>query len=804
MITLELMAGILVGFLITYFITPLIIKLDHYFGFFSISSKRDIHSGKIPTLGGFGFYVFLMTYILLFQVDFFPYPQWSILLILTFATFIGLLDDIWGLSPVIKFMFLVVLIIFMLYSGIYVRSFVYPAGYVLELGMIGIIVSGVFIFIVINAFNFIDGMDGLAAGISVITLLGLSVINYMNDNYALLFLGMGMIGALGGFLKYNWHPAKIFMGDTGSLLLGTLFSILIFSTFYVSSQAMKLFPAVIILAIPIGDFVLSFIRRLHEGISPVQPDKEHLHHRLMKLGLNYHQTLIVLYFLSFIAVVLAIYVYWFHNSISLLLSTVFFSMIVFIIFRMGYFNFYHQTIITEPEKSQEPGAIVLPVPLRFNLIIHKLLLLVADIIALNLGFIFFLYLRSSIVESENFILKSNPEVLILLTMFWILLFLLNNLYSLSWDISIFFKTVKIFKTIVFGILLLGVFTFNQSTGLTLSQIQSLIYYGISLVFFVISFRLTVIFLEGKFKILQYSYKNTLILGTNKVAKQLIKDFKTNPALLYNIVGVIKEKETSQKTFAGVKVLGSAADLTTVFKNNYIEEIIITEFPKKNNVLNQLINVCASHNVVVKTVPQLEEMFSPAGLGEVTVHRLVKIFRNPILNWQLIIKRFLDIFISLFLISVSSILLICMLPLGKFSWSNLFEEKNVTGLRGERIQIKLIKHANQKPSITMKLIKYLPVYFKILTGKFSLVGIEPKEIEWYEKNKSKIPFIYQRLIIKPGITGLSKIYQRSYISQQDDLEKVKYDLFYRNNFSLALDMRILIRTVILLLKDFRNK
>lgn len=771
----------------------MIMWVDHFFGIYAISSIRNIHQGKMPTMGGLAFYGVLFILAIVGDIlDIIQFPTLYIISIVTIAVFIGMIDDIWGLSPLVKFLFLSVLVIIVIKLGIYARNYIYPAGYILEIGNIGYPVSFLLFFSIINSINFIDGMDGLAAGVVLIILVGLSVINYFQEVYWLLFFHLGIIGALIGFLRYNHHPAFIFMGDTGSLFLGTY---LIFASYFTFStdHSIQIFPLLVMLAVPLTDFFLSFLRRLWEGKNPAQADKEHLHHKLLQLGLSYRETIWFIYFLTFLSILLGIYVYRFHNSLSILFTTILFVVLIFVIIRIGYFGIYHHPTIIVPRRKHTM-IVREPVPLKMEQIIHKILLVMVDLMGFNLALYVFIWFKSRMLLEITANFSPGVETFILLSMFWIFLFLILNQYSFTWDLSIFFKITSVIKSVFKGIIILGIVTFDISRGLSISQIQSLVLYGILSAFLVSLFRLALIYIEGRFKILQYKYKNTVVVGSNRDTRMLIQDFRSNPALLNRIVGYVSFRETGD-VLPDVPKLGTIHDLKNIIHSHKIEEIIIGEMPRELKTLNELFLQCAGTGVVLKISPDNKAIHWTSNVAELSGHQLIRIFDYSHPIWQLLCKRLIDIGISGILLLVFSPVCMVFMLRKLIKKRGIITEHAYPGYRGEELIIKLFLWDQKNHSCIQGILSWYSMLRKVFRGKMSIVGPRPESWEWYLKNEKKIAYIYQRLVMKPGLTGMAQVFEKSYLSQKEDREKVRYDMFYIHNFSIWLDLRILSRWVI---------
>jgi UDP-GlcNAc:undecaprenyl-phosphate GlcNAc-1-phosphate transferase len=230
----------------------------------------------------------------------------------TFILFIGMLDDRFDLDPITKFAGQALSAGILLIYGIQILWL--PINGITTLPTnIGQLLTVLFVMVVINAINFVDGLDGLATGIVLICAASffafsylLAVINGLNRAGAPSLITAVVIGLCLGFLPHNFHPAQIFMGDSGAMFLGLLISAsAITLTGQVDASAINeenggnaLLPLLLpfsILAIPLLDFVMAIIRRLKAGRSPFDADREHLHHRIMRLGLSQQGTTVILY-----------------------------------------------------------------------------------------------------------------------------------------------------------------------------------------------------------------------------------------------------------------------------------------------------------------------------------------------------------------------------------------------------------------------------------------------------------------------------------------------------------------------------
>ena len=285
------------AFVITYFTIPVIIKIALEKHLFDEPDERKVHKGVIPTMGGLAIFAGL-TLACLLGVQFAVAPEFQYIIgALLIMFFIGIKDDILVISASKKFIAQLIATSLIVYFGQIELNNLY--------GFLGItdihpaasfILSLVAIIGITNAINLIDGIDGLAGsvGLVICLILGAYFISIGNISYSV--FAFSMASALLGFLIYNFSPAKIFMGDTGSLLLGVVVSILVIKFINIEGLNQHYLPSAsapvvgfAILMVPIFDTLRVFGRRILNRKSPFSPDRTHLHHYLLDMGLNHRQ-----------------------------------------------------------------------------------------------------------------------------------------------------------------------------------------------------------------------------------------------------------------------------------------------------------------------------------------------------------------------------------------------------------------------------------------------------------------------------------------------------------------------------------
>ena len=329
-----LLVGFVTSFLVVLLTTPALIKVAKKKMLVDEpDEKRKLHKASIPSVGG----------IIIFAATLFSYALWFptemhggekiisadlkyIVATLLILFFVGVKDDIIGTSPVKKLVahFIVGLILVTM-AEIKLTSMHGLFG-IQELPEWASVFLSLFTFIVIsNAFNLIDGVDGLAAGIGLITSVAFGIWFFIAGELSFACLAFSLAGALLSFLIFNFYPAKIFMGDSGALVIGLIVSILAiklieFPPNQLPSDLMGLSKPVFAIAVliyPLFDTLRIFINRTVKGQSPFAPDNKHMHHRLLKIGLSQRQAVLSLYSVNILIISLAVFTMGMEASVAL-------------------------------------------------------------------------------------------------------------------------------------------------------------------------------------------------------------------------------------------------------------------------------------------------------------------------------------------------------------------------------------------------------------------------------------------------------------------------------------------------------
>lgn len=274
--------------------TPLVSKLAFKIGAVDRPDKRKVHSRLMPRLGGLAIYLGFMIAMFLRGGEL---AQFAGLLIGgTIIVGIGVLDDIMDIPPRIKFLGQLTAAAVAVWLGVRVTVITNPFGDPFQLPVwLGAVLTVLWIAGVTNAVNLIDGLDGLAGGLASIAAVTLAVVGWKAGNEVIVLPALILAASTLGFLRYNFFPAKIFMGDSGSMFLGFALACLSVVGLAKTATVVSVFIPILILGIPIFDTLFAIIRRYVNNQPIFKADKEHLHHRLLQIGLSHRQTVLVIY-----------------------------------------------------------------------------------------------------------------------------------------------------------------------------------------------------------------------------------------------------------------------------------------------------------------------------------------------------------------------------------------------------------------------------------------------------------------------------------------------------------------------------
>ncbi len=347
-----------IAFIFTFATTPLVRRFAYKIGAVDVPrDKRRVHKRPTPRIGGlaiiFGFLVAIISF-----NDSWTKELVSILIGVGILGVLGIIDDCKELDAKLKFVVqIIAALVVVIFGDIRISVMSNPNvfsenPYIIFPQWLSITVTVLWIVFMTNAVNFIDGLDGLAAGVSAIMSMSLVFIAITYHEYEIALLGIALMGACFGFLPFNFNPAKIFMGDTGSMFLGYMLSVLSVQGMFKSYAVISFAVPIIMLGLPLFDALFAMLRRLLTGKNPMSADRGHLHHRLYDMGFSQKQTVFILYAISGVLGITSILLaeQRFLRAMLLLISVLIFLLIATM---LGKNSYVHKADATPDEEVNE-------------------------------------------------------------------------------------------------------------------------------------------------------------------------------------------------------------------------------------------------------------------------------------------------------------------------------------------------------------------------------------------------------------------------------------------------------------------
>jgi UDP-GlcNAc:undecaprenyl-phosphate GlcNAc-1-phosphate transferase len=780
----------IISFLIVFGVTPKIIRFAHKVDFLDYPSSHKLHDTPTPLLGGIavylGFSISLGLGIFLLRI-----PRDGNLMGIFLGSFalllLGLWDDKKKLSPSHKFFGQILAsLLFIIFSQrVIISTHSVLDVFILLLWIVGLI----------NALNFLDNMDGLCGGITFIHCAVFFVVGVLSQQNMIILISLSLAGAMLAFLRYNFHPAKIFLGDAGSMLNGFLLACMgVLFAQKNSSPNMLLIP-ILILSYPIFDITFVTFTRLREGRKFYQGGKDHSTHRMVRMGIEQQRTIWSIYLVCLVLGTLAVMVYSFFDSPGKMLMTVFVWLVLTI------FGVHLQR--------------------NFVSIKEKFSLIAGDTVMINLAFLFFFWVkfRSGLFINPWTIPLSEYLVpAIWITIFWLNLFAILGLYEVSGDQRLKVEMKGILKAVGGGVLIFLILTLNPSYLVLKSWILLLIY-SFTLIILLGIGRGSFMLLTRKLQAQGRFLRKAIIVGTKENAKELFEKISSHPQFGYQVAGLVTEDEVVQKESpCGLKVLGKIEELEEIARENKIQDVLIALQPDWKGSLQELMDRVSNLEVSFKIVPQLADLFKGYQTVPLRTGLFLRIFPSQMRTWEWALKRLCDALISL-------IVLIVFLPIWilfglssklNFKGSALVK-RECLGKGGKIVGIYKFKVSKEeagwdKSSLTSNLpqglwgrflrnsgLEKIPLFLNILKGEMSLVGPEPLRSETFEKLLSNFPLLPKRLYVKPGLFSLAKIRGKFKDFTDGAKEYLAYDLRYIENMSLYFDTKIFLAGIALFVK-----
>ncbi|MCI2055830.1 MAG: undecaprenyl/decaprenyl-phosphate alpha-N-acetylglucosaminyl 1-phosphate transferase [Oscillibacter sp.] len=295
--------ALVIALVLSFLMTPVVKTFAYKVGAIDVpKDARRMHHVPIPRLGGLAIFIGFMVSILLFTDVRGDHQMQGILMGAVIIVILGVVDDIMPLPAMFKFIVQIVAALIPTMHGVVIHVISNPNllsdNPYWNMGWLSIPVTVIWIVAITNSVNLIDGLDGLANGVSAISATTMLVIALLVSESQVAIVMAALVGACVGFMPYNMNPAKMFMGDTGATFLGYILATISIQGLFKFYAIISFAVPFLILGLPIFDTAFAFIRRIAHGQSPMQADRGHVHHRLIDMGLSQKQAVATLYVIS--------------------------------------------------------------------------------------------------------------------------------------------------------------------------------------------------------------------------------------------------------------------------------------------------------------------------------------------------------------------------------------------------------------------------------------------------------------------------------------------------------------------------
>ncbi|MBP1948797.1 glycosyltransferase family 4 protein [Virgibacillus litoralis] len=291
-LTIAFFIALIATFLLTYPVKKLAIKI----GVVDLPNHRKIHTKVTPRLGGLAIFLGVFLGALYLQPQHEHLPEIILGAVVILIT--GALDDRYNIRPVVKLGGQLIAASFLLSSGLIIDKITLPILGMIDLGFVSVLVTVLWVVGITNAINLIDGLDGLATGVTTIALTSMFIMALIDVQIMAAYLCIVLIGANLGFLYHNFYPAKIYMGDTGSNFLGYAIAVVSMLGLFKNIALFSFIIPIIVLAVPIFDTLFAIVRRAYNKENIMMPDNKHIHYQLLASGFSHRKTVLIIYAFS--------------------------------------------------------------------------------------------------------------------------------------------------------------------------------------------------------------------------------------------------------------------------------------------------------------------------------------------------------------------------------------------------------------------------------------------------------------------------------------------------------------------------
>jgi len=593
---------------------PLVRKMSLQRGFVANPRKDRWHEKPTATLGGVGIVIAFGVGVLALRITYGPIkivsgsgtlvPLWAFLSGSIFIFCLGLFDDLRPLSPPIKLAGQLMGAAIVVLFGFTTDFFSPRIENSTQAQILNVLLTFIWIVGLTNAINLLDNMDGLAGGISLITALILSFLFWNAGSYGLLTISLALAGSLFGFLFYNFPPASIFMGDSGSLFLGFTLAVLAIAR---QPQASNVFAVLgvptLLFLLPILDTGLVTFTRMMRGQSPVEGGSDHTSHRLIAFGLNEKQAVIFLYSVAIISGIAAISI----ETLGYWLSLVFVPILVLSLALLtGYLG--GMKIVKDDKNQSVSNGVVSR--LIFTLTYKRRLFeLILDVVMIGIAYYLAYLIRFGLIlEVETFTqyAKSLPVVVIVT----ILSFIVIGVYRGVWKYVGINDLMRYFGSVLMSFVLISI-----SVALIYPddeyEVVIFVLYALILLLGLVTTRASFRMLDMASIQLRYRRPNrvhssesemvqtnenaeqrVLIIGADNAGEMALRWIQLNPQLKYYPIGIIDDDPyLVGRKIHGVSVIGNSDQIEDILDSNKIDGVIFTTLGAQKDTGGDIVSIC---------------------------------------------------------------------------------------------------------------------------------------------------------------------------------------------------------------------
>jgi UDP-GlcNAc:undecaprenyl-phosphate GlcNAc-1-phosphate transferase len=588
------------SFIVSLIVTPVVRVVSTKFGKVAEVREDRWHKKPTPLLGG----IAIWSSWIIITTFFIPNFNYKLPIILSATAIfaLGLIDDIVKLNPQVKLVGQIIIASSLTLAGIIIEIIPYP--------VISIPFTILWLVAITNSFNLLDNMDGLSAGIAVIAATSLGIFLIQSGNHSAALLTFILAGASLGFLVYNFNPAKIFMGDCGSMFLGFLLSstAIIGTWREASSLIATMVVPLLVLGIPIFDTTFVTLTRKLRGDAISQGGKDHISHRLVALGLSERQVVLSFYGFSIFFALLALYF-----SIN--------PFVIMVISVLSAIGFYLLGIFLGDERvysksNREIEVIIAKRQYRKSGIIlsrRRIAEIIMDLILISVA-----YFSAYLIRFEGHLLNPNLTFFVN-TLPWVVIVKVTTFYYFGVYQSIWrYVGIRDMMAILKGATL--------STLIIMGGIVITVrFQEYSRAVFIVDWLFTVVMIGGsrlalrslKEYLIDYRKSNgkkAIIIGAGDAGDLVLREIRNNHDIHINVVGFIDDDPVKQRyKINGVPVLGKTDDLKEIKQKYNIEDAIVAIPSASRETMDRIINKCKNANLNIRTLPPMKSVME-AGIN----------------------------------------------------------------------------------------------------------------------------------------------------------------------------------------------